>query len=523
MSKFTRFLRNTALTLGIVVGVSGCKNWEGDLEQRLVQKGFTKEQAEVGAAVGLRRVFTEKVEKDDGTVTYQFNYDGIKDSEVLQVVREMHADIKKTLDFDGNLNWAKYLENTGRGKHLQKQEKIYKYLQDVLKEKVLHRKFEKLIGQSFNYGGYGYSSYRSAPEDKFKVDSDEKFSLATIFPLNRKPMEFIPDYVTQAMKRGDLKDKKFKVEEVMTVYEFLEKVSNPQALVDYGEKRWVFKQRAAGLKITAYNLDNDKEKKPDYIEVFRLNKDGTPESKPAVRIFKTAWSSSLEVIVADRDFEGEGGYGQPDYVGRTFPVTTGRDLLGHTKLINFIFQKEREQEKREVPEMKELNKLYIVEAGTMSMVPFDCNGECWENFIPEYKTGPGGRHNPFTVHIRKSIDSMKDIPPGEKEHKDSSLNWIALEYEGSSRVVEFYKPKEEFKDKKFRIEVIGRRVSLIGEDGVMKNYPIRTVIEDKPYRIDFDRNPHRRWEIKDKDDNSDCYECKREVARPGDNELIPKK
>lgn len=522
MSRLKNFFRNATLALGFTVAAAGCQNWETNLEDKLVTKGFTEEQAEVGAAVGLRRVFTEKVEKDDGTVTYTLNYDGIKSSEVLQVIEEMYADIEWMLEFEGSIGKMKYLQNTGRGEHYRKQLKIYKYLKDVLREKVLHQKFKKLVGQRSQYG-YGHSFRKHLPEDQFKVKEKEKCTLGTIFPLNRKEAEFDADYVKKARERGDLKDSKKKVEEISTRYEFLEKVLNPQYVVDYGEEKWIFKKRTAGLKIESFNLDNDKERSVDYIEVFRLKKDGKPESKPAIKVFKSSRSDSLEVIVADRDFEGEGGYGKPDYVGKRHSIKSGRDLVELSKLIDFIFQKKKDEEKRQVPELQEMNKLHIVKAGTLPMTPYDCKNGCWDRFLPDYKKGPGNHPSRYEVHVR--MDIPDNVDKEDSHHMSFPLKWIALEYSGGSRVVEFYKPKKEFENKKLKVDVDWRSgistVRIEDEKGQIKNYDVKAIIEDKPYRIDFDRNQHKRWEMLDKDGDGKCYECKREKAKP--ERIIPER
>jgi hypothetical protein len=518
-----KFFRNAAFSLlGVgLVGMGGpgnCGNWQTDLENELSGEGLTHEQAEVGAAEGLKRVFADKVERDDSTVIYKHNYDVIKDSEILAVIEGTYADVKGMLDFGRkNISWLKYLQNTGRGEHLKKQEKIYKYKMVVLREKKLHRKFKKLVGES-SYG-YGYDSYGyGSSMNQFKIKDEEKYSLVDIFPINREKREFDTDDVRKARERGDLKDSEKIIEEILTKYEFFEKVENPQSLVNYGEKKWFFKKRITGIKIVAYNLDNDKEKKADYIEVFRFKKDGTTESKPAVKVFKPSSSDSLEIVVADSDSEGEGGYGMPDYVGRQFSIGTARDLMEHSQLLDFIFRQKKEEEKREWPEIKDMNKIYIVEAGTLSMNPFECNG-CWNNFLPEYKTHPDGRSNSYIVHVRREISD--DVNEEDKHQKSFPLKWIALDYNGGSRVVEFYKPKEEFQNKKYRVNTSGNKITLEGEDGQLKSYNVKAVIEDKPYQIDFDRNQQKRWEILDKDGDQKCYECKRERARP--DEVIPKR
>ncbi len=581
MKRINRFFRNIALAVGIAAGagaVSGCQNWETNLENKLQDKGFSHEQAEVGAAVGLRRVFTKKVEDEKkGTVTYEFNYNVLKDDEVLQVVEDMYSDVKDMLDYDGGISYQKYLKNSGRGDHLEKEEKILKYLKDMIREKVLHRKFERLTGGSsswwsggswgggyyddwmydkkgdpdgkvqdkqakpgdetekalkknhedeaqeyYGYGGYGNGWGRSEPEDQFKVDEKQKLTLADLFPNNRPKREFETDEVKKARERGDLNNGNFKVEEINTVIEFWEKVDNPQYLVDHGEKRWKFKKRRAGVSILGFNVDGDKEKKTDYIEVFRLRPDGKRESKPAVKMFRPSGSERLEVIVADRDFEGEGGYGVPDWVGRPdMFVENARDLMEFQELLDFIFQKKRDEEKREKPNIDlEMNKLYIVKAGTLPMNSFACGDECFERFLPDYKKGPNGSPTRYMVHVRRDIPD--EIEEHEKMHKGFPIKWVALQYMGGrSRVVEFYKVKKEFAGKDLKTNVFGTRVSIEDETGLIRNYDVKAVIEDKPYQIAFDRNRQKRWTIKDEDGDGKCFECKKVEAWT--NDVIPDK
>lgn len=525
MKKPKGILTNALLATSLATGIGACSNFENNLENRLMDEGFTKEQAEVGAAVALRRAFTEKTDKEDGTATYSLTLAGIKDEDILEVVDSVHDDLVDTLKFDGDIEWQKFKTITGMGEHLQKQEKVFKYHGDMLRKKVLHRKFEELVNPMQRGSGYynPYSDYGSSyqqpqqgPKDPFGTKEEERYSIAAIFPMGQKEADFEAEYVKSARKRGELGEQKAIVEEIIQMYTFYEKVANPQYVIDKGEKKFIHRQRKAGLRITAYNLDNDKEKKPDYIEVFRMMADGKQESKPAVRIFKPDGRGMLEVVVADRDFENEAGYGVPDYVGRKFGVESARELMELPDLINFIFQKKIDEETMEGPKLTEMNKLYITKAGTLPMTPYEINQDGWEQYLPDYKKMPSGMPNSFNVHI------MRDLKPEENDHtKQSEIKWIALQYESGGRVVEFYRPKDKFRGKKFRVSVEGNRISFTADDGKIESYDVKSAIEDKPYRIDFDRNPFKRWEIVDRDEDGKHFEAKRERAKTDD--IIPKK
>lgn len=567
MKKVKRFFRNAALALSIAAGAgaaAGCESWETNLEDKLQKKGFTYEQAEVGAAVGLRRVFTNKVEDEKkGTVTYEFNYNVLKDDEVLQVVQDMYDDVTFLLEYDGGVGYMKYLRNSGRGEHLRKQEKLLKCIKDMIREKVLHRKFERLTGGSsgrgYNRWGGGYHSgwqydeegragqemmkedekldaddkaqryynyrhgwRRSEPEDQFKIDEDEKLTLADIFPANRPEREFDTDEIKKARERGDLDNGEFKVEEINTIIEFWEKADNPQYQVDYGENPWKLKKRKAGVRILGFNVDGDRDKKTDYIEIYRFRHDGSTEPEPAVKMFRPARSDRLEVIVADKDFEGEGGYGVPDWVGRPdMFIENARDLMEFQELLDFIFQKKKEEEKRQRPDINvEMNKLYVVKAGTLPMNAFACGDDCWDRFLPEYKEGPNGEPTRYRVHVRRDIPEEADAH--DRMDKAFPIKWVALQYMGGrSRVVEFYRVKEEFRGKELKADVFGTRVSIEDDTGLIRNYDVKAVIEDRPYQISFDRNRQKRWDIKDENKDGKCFECKR--SRAWTYDVIPDK
>ncbi|MFH1064193.1 MAG: hypothetical protein V1729_03880 [Candidatus Woesearchaeota archaeon] len=507
------------LALGIISTMAGCESFEKNLEDKIMAKGYTRSQAEVGAAEGRRRLFTDKTEHEDGTVTYELNYDVFSDEDTLQVVKQTYSDIHESLKTEGSIEWMKYMDSTGIGEHLQKQEKVWKFHLDMLQSKVLERKFKDLVQPHNWYGGYYSYGYYGNAMSQFSVKPDERYSLSTHFPLNRATREFDADYVKKARKSGDIDDKDLVVEEVAHILSFLEKIPNPQYKVDKGVNPWTYKRRKGGIMIKSFNLDNDPEKKPDYIEVYRLDDKGDKEELPAVRIFKPSGSDELEVIVADFDFEGDPGYGVPDHVGRVFMIENGQELLQRKELIDLVFQKKRMEESRARPDISDLNPLHIAEAGKVDMAAYDIDNNGWEHFLPDnYTASADDTPTRFKVHVKRDIDPEKTPDHGRMA---AEIKWIALEYTGGARVVEFYKPDEKYKGKKVKVNIIGDNVSITQEDGRIERYDVKAVIGDRPFRIDFDRNSSKRWEILDKDEDGKHYEAKRERAKTDD--IIPKK
>ncbi len=496
-----RFLKNIAVTVSMAaLAITSCDNFETKVEKSLSAKGMTKEQAEVAAAEALRGMFTRKVEKEDGTVTYEMNYSGITDEDILYTVERMHQDLSDALKPDGDILFQKYLKNTGMGDHLALQEKVFKYHTDMLRKKVLHQKFEKLVnGES----AQGYFDPYSIPEDR-------RYSLATTFPLNQEEQEFDAGYVKTARNAGKLKDKSAVVEEITQQIMFLEKMPNPKYSFDKGESEWIYVPRKMGIRAISYNLDNDDEKEADYVEIYRIKEDGKTETKPAIKVFKPNGVGSLELILADQDNEGQPGYGIPDHVGNIKDVASGWDVFSLQNIIDLVF-KRPDSTSRE-SDMTGINKLYVTRAGTIPMGEYELKPDGWESDVPDYKPGQLQRKGSFTVHLKTAKKASKESPPGD-------LEWIAVEYSGGSRVVEFYRPNSKFTGKNYTFTANGRKISVTKEDGRIEQYDLQAIVEDMPYRIDFDRNKQKRWEIRDKDNDKIHYEAKRERAATG--KLIP--
>ena len=88
----------TALTaFGAVTLLGACENFEFLHEKELKEQGFTQEQAEVGAAEGLRKLFSEEEELESGKTSYKLQYGGISDEDVLFTVKSIRIDLEKML------------------------------------------------------------------------------------------------------------------------------------------------------------------------------------------------------------------------------------------------------------------------------------------------------------------------------------------------------------------------------------------------------------------------------------------
>ena len=255
--------------------------------------------------------------------------------------------------------------------------------------------------------------------------------------------------------------------------------------------------------------------------LFR-SKDGKLETKPALKVFKPNGTGDLEIVVADYDPEGKPGYGVPDLVEEMGKIESSRDIKDNSELMSLIFKQEQKPQ-RQYPEGEEINKLYIVKSGTAPLESYENRQEGWEEFLPEYRSISAalfqtvqmkGKSKPkITVQVKTDYPT-EDQEEDEEQSEFAKIAWIALWYEGDARVMEFYHPNEQFREKKYRITAQGREVTVRDEEGQIKQYDVKALLEKKPYRIDFDRNQEKRWEILDKDKDNIHYEAKWEIARP---------
>ncbi|MFH1332669.1 MAG: hypothetical protein ABIH53_00325 [archaeon] len=490
-------LKTLAVFTLVSASMKGCDTFESISENKFKKAGWSQEQSEVGTAVAYRKPFTEKIQQDDGTAVYKLNYGGVTEEDVLQHVQKTHQDLEEIADSDLNIPTIKYLQKTSMGKHLVKQEKVYHYLEDALSRKILHRRFLELSQQIRRNPGY----------DPLNVNEEDKYSITTIFPINQEPMEFDMNYVKSAIAEGKLNDPSTIVESLTEVYTYFEKVNNPKYPKIDKYEEFIFKKRKMDIKITSYNLDNDKEMEADYVELFRLKEDGNQESIPAVKVFKPNGTGNLELIVADKDPEGTPGYGIPDLV-QTIQISIGSDLttLG---IEEFIFESSQ-KDKPVLVDFDKESEVYIVKSGTLLAEKYDMNFEGWESSLPSYKSGDNAKK--VSVHIKLTGDENDEL---------RKIEWIAKQYPDTNRTVEFYKLNETFKEEEYAfVKSNEKSISLMGSTGQIKQYAVEAILEDKPFRIDFDKSKQKRWILLDQDKDGVTFEAKREISWSRD--VIPK-
>ena len=498
------FIKRALFAAGLTTSLLSCEilNYESIHEKKLMSKNFTKEQAEVLTAVSLRQMLTDAVQEED-SISYKLNYGGITDEDILKTVEGIHKSTEETLETGKTLANSKYFTNTDFGANLEKQEKVFNYLEDMISRKILHKKFNTLLQNRWDYDRY----------DPFNTQQEDKYSLSTIFPFKNDKMEFDAEYVKTARKAKKLSNPENIVEDLTEYYQYLEKVDNPEYPIKDKNKKQIYKKRKTSLRILSYNLDNDPDMEADYLEVYRIDLKGKSESKPAIRIFKPNGVGNLEVVLADKDMEGTPGFGMPDMVEKYINITKGSDIYSTNNLINYIFGQIKKDNTK--PDFNDINKVYIARTGTLITGKYDIKETGWEQELPDYRSS--GNDRMFSIHIK--LTGSDD----EKKHdKNRKIDWIAKKYSDPSRVVEFYKPVDRFKDKGYSsVTATGKILSLVRTDGAVEQYDVGALTADRPYRIDFDRNRQKRWVILDQDGDRKHYESKREITWPDD--VLPKK
>jgi len=491
-----KLFKNLALTASLLTLGTGCiRNYESRMEEELRAKGFTEEQAEVGAVMGLRELLMEEKEHENGTVTYEFNYGGVNVDDIAAKVAHIHQDLENLMRDRRDIEKEKFLKTFDLEEHFEHQKEIYGYLDDKISEKRLHLEFLDMMGVR----------HEKENDDPHVVIEDERYSLGTFFPS--RVLSFDAPYVEKARREGKLqRNSDAVVERIVQEYMFLRKVRNPDYPQTDPNNEFIFREQKIYLELVSYDLDGDNEKRVDYIEFFRLKDGLARERHPALKVFKPTTSSNLIVYVADNDFESDQrGFGRPDKVGYVWGVNTGSDLLlKHQDVIKFLFH--REEEDTPVQIDKPLRQTYIVRAGEHLFVEYDTNVNGWESNLPSYKEGDHKKWENIETHVH--YDS--------KDKKVKKIDEICLEFlECGERVVEFYHLREPYSGWQLsKVSVNGDGVvELFREGEPAAKYMLRDVVEEKPYRIDFDVGD-KRWSIFDNDNDDVHYEDKLEIRKP---------
>ncbi|MBI4142165.1 hypothetical protein HY484_04525 [Candidatus Woesearchaeota archaeon] len=488
--------------------------YETRLEQQLRNKGFSEEEARVGVIMGERALFMKEikdVDKNQGTIAYkyEFNYGGITIADMLETFTTMANELDEALSHKNSLKWEKFLDYFNLREQLEKKRTAITYIRDVLAQRQLHNEFRDYMGLR----------PKQIRKDAHKNLQDETYSIGLFLPGNENEMTFDAKYVQDARRAGKLTDERNIVESMTRDIMFHEKIPNPDYPIKDPNKEYIFKKRTRRLQIISYTLDDNTDKKPTYIEAYRLKQDGTRETHPALKIFKSTSSSSLDVLVADKDKEdNKKGFGKPDMVRPISGITTGSELQhNYPDIIEYLF---KEEDVPPIPTIQTTTEAHIIETGKYPFAQYEIKQEGWQNEVPDHKQSE--ITNNYRIHVKLEEITQDDIEQNNPHtKKPRKIEWIAKSYRGiDGRIVKFYKPSNNIKDNTvIDIKGTATELELHEPHKPIQKYPIEYLLQEKPFRIDFDYSPERRWLILDRDGDG-TYEAKQEIRKP-DNLKLP--
>lgn len=456
----------------------------------------------------------EKKDKDDPG-TLRVDYQKIKLDKLLAVGEKQAADLEEILDTDPkNTTWYKLLEETGKRPYFEAAERALKFRVSRLKLKLNYEEFRKLLGEIEN----------SSESEKKRKGYDVRIFLPEFDPS--KDASFDAKYIEDAKRDGKLR---FVGKTLVFDYELLgKKLSDPEHPFD--PQHFVWKEKAEGLEITAFKVltnSHPRDNQLHYLEAARVthtfDKDGKivsteRESAPALRVFTSA-SDSLDIVVLDKDREGELGFGLPDVVEKLgSSIISGKDLyIRHQPLLAQLFE-EKVKDKRKPLTPVTPQKFDVVEAGT-KVDPWDKSNHPKGWGIPyDYK---GEKKNNYKVEI-----VLKPKKKGD-DSQTREINFIAKIYHSASNesqpvkgdVVEYYLPVAPYNEKNIlevKVDWSNKKKLTVERDGQPSVTAIVTsgknlFTDDKPVAIDFN-DGDTRYRIVDRD-KSGIYVYRKEISK----------
>ncbi|MBU4501026.1 MAG: hypothetical protein KKA79_00420 [Nanoarchaeota archaeon] len=455
------------------------------------EKGYTSEQAEViYHGILVKEIMAVN---EDGTRT--INYDWASNQDILLKIKDMKDDIEAILN-DTNPKTVKMLDEFGDMKEsIEKNGKIVKFMEDVVKTHHLKEKFDG------NMESYWYD------------EKSDKFD-AKIFKPGKdleEKLKFTAKYVEEAKAMGNLKViENFKLE-----FDYKEKHPDPNYPGD--KNKAVYKDKRLALRVKVFDTGEDNV--GDYVELYRVRPDGTDEDKPAVKIFSSMDNDKVNLMVVDKDDELMGpGYGLPDIVERIWGINDEQiamQLFQNKALLAQIFEK---IEKKKMPEQRD-NEVFITKAGKVE--------------VPEYEISkaPEGWKVPMTYKDKTDLNYTLELIFAENEVTEDmkpkeamlkQIKYIAKKYHSATsayspvkgKVVEYYEPKAEYANNNIlNAEVSGKKMTLdlVGQETktAFNNY----FTEMEPVAIDFTSRDIR-YRIVDLD-GKPGHEARKKISKNG--------
>lgn len=456
----------------------------------------------------------EKKDKDDPG-TLRVDYQKIKLDKLLAVEEKQAKDLEEILDTDPkNTTWYKLLEETGKRSYFEAAERALKFRISRLKLKLNYEEFRKLLGEADN----------SLESEKKRKSYDVRIFLPEFDP--EKDASFSAKYVEDAKRDGRLR---FVGKTLVFDYELLgKKASDPEYPFD--SQRFIWKEKAEGLEITSFKVitnSHPRDNQLHYLEATRVinsfDKDGNiiateRESKPALRVFTSA-SDSLDIVVLDKDRDGELGFGLPDVVLKLAGnLVSGKDLyINHQPLLAKLFE-EKVKDRRKLLAPAPPQKFEVVEAGT-KVDPWDKSPHPKGWGIPhDYKSGKKDNYKVEVV--------LKPKKKGD-DSQTREIDFIAKIYHSASNelqpvkgeVVEYYLPQAPYNEKnvlEVKVDWSNKKKLSIERDGQPNVTAIVTpgknlFTGERPVAIDFS-DGDTRYRIVDRN-KSGVYMYRKEISK----------
>jgi hypothetical protein len=332
--------------------------------------------------------------------------------------------------------------------------------------------------------------------------------------------------------------KKGKLETVQSFrFPFYEQVQvqNPEKPNDPNSKIW--EHRIRGIEVKAYDVDGDKDKKPDYVAVFKMEgkyKDGklvfeNPSETPSIQIFKSPGSSNPNLIVIDKD-----GDTIPDEVNKIFGVNTASDLLFSKKAetLDRLFSERGKDPEEEIAEFRKgyhlpKQSFGVAMVGETKIEEFRINDSGWPLPQFKYKNSQGSNYKVEIVlggshHENDSKENpYREIKYFKKVYHSPNNQYQDVE----GKVVEYFKPPKEYSDKDVREAKVegtnNQTISIHRKGKTNETWHIDDILKgSSAFAIEYDSGDKREIIVdKDGDKEKDSrYEAKK-LFTPGKDKV----
>ncbi len=510
--KTNKFSKILAVGL-IILFLSACKGQIYQMERIFVnEKNLTQEQAETFAQHGVRLRFVEKdedqnlkmIEAIDGKMVYKIDYNAIESKIKAKKLHDSAMALEEILDPRNKAPIVKYINDLDiRDKQLRR----------LAKFKIIESRYNRLNKYKEFLEKEGF--------DKKTIESNEDIhndlALRYLgFNLEEKT-KFEPKYVTETRNK---EANKITDTFVLKDYEFLVTRDNPDYPQKDNTKETIEVLEKFDLLFESIDINDDKN--PDWIEMYRLDKDGARVKYPSIAIYKTISKTEPSLLLYDIDIEGP-SFGVPEGFNEDAGgIKNGLDIINdQTVIFELVLNGRSVERKLNFIETKADMKVYTARPGDIIVMETEINVDGWPMPSTQYVFNEN-----FVLYYKFAAPEESD----DEEKPDQMLfkvEWVAKQYfakyewqEVQQRVVEFYKLKPEYAGKEFEKFTIFKndivKFSEIGK-GKLEEWAIKYFIAEHPYKISYDSGEDRVTLIDE--DGDQKYEKMSKEQKTDDNGL----